>query len=94
MKILLRRAHIRYNDFFFGMEDCGSMTLDLALRIIKNLPEGITELCFHPATRRSKEIDHTMPNYRHEEEFLALTSESMLQATQAVGAERIAFSNL
>jgi hopanoid biosynthesis associated protein HpnK len=94
MRTLLRRADIRYNDFFFGMEDCGSMTSDLVLRIIKNLPEGVSELCFHPATRRSKEIDHTMPNYRHEEEFLALTSESMLQAAQAVGAERIAFSDL
>ena len=94
MKFLLRKNSILYNDFFFGMEDCGSMALDLVLRILKNLPEGTTELCFHPATRRSREIDRTMPNYLHEEEFHALTSESMLEAIQKTGIQRIAFSNL
>lgn len=94
MKILLQRAGIRHNDFFFGMEDSGAMTLDLVLRVMKNLPEGITELCFHPATRRCSEIDQTMPSYRHEEELLALTSDSILQAVQEAGVERVAFSNL
>jgi len=94
MRHLLRRARIRYNDFFFGMEDSGAMTRDLALRIMGNLPDGITEICFHPATRRSKEIDQSMPNYRHVDEFLALTDESILQAAQARDIQRTAFSNL
>ena len=94
LKMLLQRARIRYNDFFFGMEDSGAMTADLVLRILKNLPEGTTELCFHPATNRSKEIDYTMPNYRHEEEFRALTSNVILEAARAAGAKRISFSDL
>jgi chitin disaccharide deacetylase len=94
MKHLLRRARVRYNDFFFGMADSGSMTLDRVLRIISNLPDGVTELGFHPATRRAVEIDHTMPNYRHEEEFLALTNESLRLATQTGNIQRIAFSDL
>jgi hopanoid biosynthesis associated protein HpnK len=94
MKHLLRRAHVRHNDFLFGMSDSGTMTLDLALRFIRNLPAGVTELCFHPATRRCSEIDRTMPRYRHEDEFRALTSESLLRAVQAGNIQRIAFSDL
>jgi hopanoid biosynthesis associated protein HpnK len=94
MKRTLRRAHIRYNDFLFGMSDGGSMTADLVMRLVKNLPHGVTEFCFHPAMRRSVEIDHTMPYYRHEEEFRTLTSESLRQAVQASGAERISFSDI
>jgi hopanoid biosynthesis associated protein HpnK len=94
MKTMLRRANIRYNNYFFGMTDSGAMKLDLLLRLISNLPDGVTELGFHPAMRRCKEIDHTLPAYCHEEEFQALTSKSLLQALQAADIQRIAFSDL
>ena len=94
MKRMLRRAQIRHNDFFFGMTESGSLTLNLALRFIANLPDGVTELGFHPATRRCEEIDRAMPRYRHEDEFLALTSDSLLRAIRAAGIQRIAFRDL
>jgi chitin disaccharide deacetylase len=94
MKQRLRRAHVRYNDFFFGMADSGAMTVDLALRIVSELPNGVTELGFHPATRRSEEIDRTMANYRHEDEYRALTGEPLRRAVEAAGIQRIAFSDL
>jgi chitin disaccharide deacetylase len=94
MKQMLRRAHVCYNDFLFGMSDGGSMTTDLVIRMVRNLPAGVTEFCFHPSTRRCAEIDQTMPLYRHRDEFEALTSKSLLQAIQSAGAERIAFSDL
>jgi chitin disaccharide deacetylase len=94
MRHLLRRARVRYNDFFFGMADSGSMTLDRVLRIVSYLPDGVSELGFHPATHRSAEIDRTMPTYRHEEEYQALISESLRFAIQAAGIQRIAFGDL
>ncbi len=94
MKHKLRRARVRHNDFLFGMTDSGSMTEDLAVRLAGNLPEGVTEFCFHPATRRCAEIDGTMPSYRHEDELRALRSEPLATAIQASGAVRIAFSDL
>jgi hopanoid biosynthesis associated protein HpnK len=94
MKCFLRRARIRHNDFFFGMEDSGAMTRNLVLGIMDNLPDGITEICFHPATRRSREIDRHMPEYLHVDEFLALTDKSVIQAIQAHGIQRIAYSDL
>lgn len=94
MKCFLRRARIRYNDSFFGIKDSGAMTRNLVLRIMDILPDGITEICFHPATRRSQEIDHSMPEYLHVDEFLALTDKSVIQAIQARGIQRIAYSDL
>jgi chitin disaccharide deacetylase len=94
MKSLLRNAGVRHNDFMFGMADSGSMTLNLALGFIRNLPAGVTELCFHPATGRSPEIDETMPCYRHQDEFKALTSNALLKSLQESGVKRIAFSDL
>jgi chitin disaccharide deacetylase len=94
MKYHLHRAHVRHNNFFWGMADSGAMTLNLALRIVAGLPNGITELCFHPATRRCAEIDGTMPSYEHEAEFRALMSESLLRAIQTAEIQRIAFSDL
>jgi chitin disaccharide deacetylase len=94
MKRRLRKANVRFNDFLFGMSDGGSMTTELTLRLVRNLPEGISEFCFHPATRRCSEIDQTMPLYRHEDEFRALTDASLHQALRTAGAQRIAFSDL
>lgn len=94
MKRMLSQAGVHYNDFLFGMTDGGSMTTDRVIRMIGNLPCGVTEFCFHPATRRCSEIDETMPLYRHEDEFRALTSSSLLKAIQEAGAQRIAFSDL
>ena len=94
MKHMLRRNHIRYNDFLLGMSDSGAMTLDLVLRFVRNLPEGVTEICFHPATHRCAEIDATMPLYRHEEEFSALTSDAMRAALSESDLPTVAFSDL
>jgi hopanoid biosynthesis associated protein HpnK len=94
MKCMLRRAHIRYNNSLFGMAESGAMSLELVLRYIRDLPPGITELHFHPATGRSPEIDATMSGYRHEEEFQVLTSGQLLEALQDAGIQRLSFSDL
>jgi hopanoid biosynthesis associated protein HpnK len=94
MKRTLRRADIRCNDALFGMADSGAMKLDLVLRFIRNLPAGVTELHFHPATRRCPEIDATMPGYMHEQELGALTSEKLRGAIRDAGVTTISFSDL
>jgi hypothetical protein len=94
MKQMLRRHHVRHNDFLLGMSDSGAMTLDLVLRFVRNLPEGVTEICFHPATCRCSEIDGTMPLYHHEEEFKALTSDALRAALRDAGTQTISFSDL
>jgi hopanoid biosynthesis associated protein HpnK len=94
MKRRLRRSSVRCNDFIFGMADTGAMTEDVVLRCLRNLPSGVTEIYFHPSTRRCAEIDRTMPAYRHVEEFETLVSDRIRAAFEATGASRIAFSDL
>jgi hopanoid biosynthesis associated protein HpnK len=94
MKSRLRQERIRFNDSIFGLVDSGAMTTELVIPFVERLPEGVTEMYFHPSTRRCAEIDRTMPKYRHEEEYKTLTSNELIEAFKAAGVERIAFSDL
>lgn len=95
---LLRRrvaaAKLKSNEFVFGIHESGQMTADLVERFVRHLPDGVTEMYFHPATRRCAEIDRHMAEYAHEAELEALTSPIVLEALRAAGAQRIAFGDL
>lgn len=84
-----RRAGFAVNDYVFGIYDCGSMDLDMLLGIVRNLPEGVSEIHCHPATRRCAEIDGPMPSYQHESELFALTSPTLRDALIASGAKQL-----
>jgi hopanoid biosynthesis associated protein HpnK len=90
----LRGAGLRHNQFMFGRNDSGAMVEELVTRLVARLPEGVSEICFHPATRRCPELDRTMPDYRHQQELEALLSPALRQALQAAHAERIGFADL
>ena len=94
LKTRLKRAGIRHNDFVFGLSDTGHLDRELLLEILRHLPQGVTEIYCHPATRRCAEIDRTMPRYQHEQEFEALTSHAVKQRLATSGFKRIAFSEL
>jgi chitin disaccharide deacetylase len=81
-----RRAGFMVNDNLFGMYDCGGMDLDMLLGIVRNLPDGVSEIHCHPATRRCAEIDGPMPDYQHESELSALTSPILREAIRVSGA--------
>ncbi len=90
----LRRGQIKSNDFVFGLYDSGRMEEALVLRQLDQLPEGVTEIYFHAATRRCPEIDRIMPDYRHQGELAALTSGRVRDALTALGIQPIAFGDL
>ena len=94
LRLRLRRAGLKSNRFAFGLYDSGDMRPELVMRLLDRLPEGVTEIHFHPATARSPEIDRWMPAYRHQAELAALTSRSARDALRAAGVRRIAFSDL
>ncbi len=94
MKSRLRREGIFYNDFVFGMADSGRMTPGLVLSFVRMIPRGVTEMYFHPAVRRCPEIDRTMPDYQHEEEYRALTSPAVREEVERRAIKRIAFGDL
>jgi chitin disaccharide deacetylase len=67
-----RRAGVATNDACFGLAWSGHMTADRLRRLIPALPEGESEIYFHPATRRDAVLDRLMPSYAHEAELAAL----------------------
>ena len=90
----IKRAHLHSNEFIFGLYESGAMRPEVVLRILAQLPDGVTEMYFHPSTRRCPEIDRTMPEYQHEAEFEALTSAAVHDVLRASRIQRIAFSDL
>jgi hypothetical protein len=48
------------------------MTRERVRRLLENLPEGVSEVYFHPATQRDDVLHRLMPDYEHEAEFATL----------------------
>jgi hopanoid biosynthesis associated protein HpnK len=94
LRMRLRRAGIHFNDFVFGLYDSGAMLESTVLHLLAQLPEGVTELYFHPATRRCAELDRGMPGYCVEHELVALTSPVVRRTLEELGLQPIAFSDL
>ena len=90
----LRRAQVLHNDFIVGLSDSGRMHRDRVLRLLRSIPEGVTEMYFHPSTGRCPELDRTMPDYDHRREFDALTDPEVMAVVQSRGMRRIAFADL
>ena len=67
-----RRAGVKANDACFGLAWSGHMTTARILRLLPEVPEGETEIYFHPAARRDALLDRLMPDYEHEGELAAL----------------------
>jgi len=65
-----------------GVLNSGRMTEEYILKIIDGVPEGLTEIYFHPGILPDAEISRRMPDYRHQEELAAITSPLVRQRLQ------------
>ncbi|HBK06707.1 MAG TPA: PTS cellobiose transporter [Acetobacteraceae bacterium] len=78
---LLRRqakaAGVSTNDHCFGLAWSGHMTTDRVRLLLSNLPDGDSEIYFHPAARRDAVLARLMPDYQHEAELTALLETSV-----------------
>jgi len=66
------RAGMATNDWILGLRDSGRMTPARVQDLVDQLPEGVTEMYFHPAAAQDAAILRHMPGYRHQDEFAAL----------------------
>ncbi|GAA4494837.1 hopanoid biosynthesis-associated protein HpnK [Gluconacetobacter tumulicola] len=69
-----RKAGLRTNDWCFGIAWSGHMTADRVAALAAHLPEGLSEIYFHPATARNALLERLMPTYDHQGELAALCS--------------------
>lgn len=66
------------NDHCFGLAWSGHMTRERVRRLLQNLPDGVSELYFHPATERDDMLVRLMPDYEHAAEFATLLDHDLL----------------
>ena len=74
------RAGLQMNDWAFGLAWTGHMTAERLLRLAPALPEGLSEVYFHPGTGPGT------PGYEHEAELAALLDPAVREAFEAAGA--------
>jgi hypothetical protein len=67
-----RAAGVATNDHCFGLAWSGHMTTDRIRRLLPNLPDGDSEIYFHPAAGRDPCLARLMPSYEHEAELATL----------------------
>ncbi len=80
----LRAAGLVTPDSVFGLAWSGAMTAPRLAGLIAHLPDGLTEIYLHPATRGG--FQGAAPGYRYAEEFAALTDAAVIAAARECGA--------
>ena len=90
----LRRAGLRTNDHVFGLAWSGGMVESRILALIPHLPDGVSEIYFHPATERTPSLRATMPSYRHQEELTALLSPMVRNRMAESGIQVVSYGDL
>ena len=90
----LRRAGLYSNDHVFGLAWSGGMVEARFLRLVPHLPDGVSEIYFHPATERTPSLIAAMPSYRHTEELAALLSPSVRDRIAEAGIRLTTYSDL
>jgi hopanoid biosynthesis associated protein HpnK len=90
----LGRAGLVTNDQVFGLAWSGAMTEERVLSLIPHLPDGVSEIYFHPATELTPRLARTMPGYGHAAELRALMSPRIGPALAAAGIGCTSFSAL
>jgi hopanoid biosynthesis associated protein HpnK len=80
-RLLRRQAHragIATSEHCFGLAWSGHMTADRVHRLMAELPDGVSEIYFHPATARDAALRRLMPDYEHEAELETLLDLTLL----------------
>jgi chitin disaccharide deacetylase len=85
MRRSLRKAGIPSNDHLFGLNDSGALTEPLLLGLLDHLPDGVSEIYCHPATRSWEGAENLPSCYRPVEELAALLNPIVKRAIEARG---------
>ena len=94
MRARLHRAKLMTNDSVYGIRYSGHMTTDRVVSMLRELPEGVTEMYFHPATGPWAGIDPQIAAYDFAGETDALTSADVRTALAASGARLTTYSEI
>jgi hypothetical protein len=90
----LHRGCLSCNDHVFGIAWSGAMTEDRIVALLPHLPEGVSEIYFHPAAETTPALRGAMPGYRPTEELAALVSPRVRRRIEELGIRCIGFADL
>jgi len=91
MRRKLSGAGLPLNDQVFGINDSGGMVEDRLLRYLDHVPDGVTEVYCHPATRRWQGADNLPADYQTVEEFAALVSPAVRAKMEGLSLQPVPF---
>ena len=86
-----RRAGLLANDHAFGIAWSGHMTSARVRRLLAHLPDGLSEIYFHPASRRDPTLDALMADYEHVAELGALVDPELHERLHSAGIVRTTY---
>jgi hopanoid biosynthesis associated protein HpnK len=90
----VRRAGLSSNDAVLGLAHTGRMTEARVLGLIQLIGAGVSEMYFHPASRKTPELARENPGYDYEGELAALLSPRIKEALSRRGLMPIAYRDL
>src|SRR5262245_36031634 len=91
MRRRLAATGLPLTDHVFGVNDSGAMLERRLLKFLDHLPDGITEIYCHPATRRWEGPDNLPAHYRPTDELSALVSAQVRAKLEAAGVWPVSF---
>jgi hopanoid biosynthesis associated protein HpnK len=94
MRLRLRRAGLRHNDWLLGVADSGRVDEACLLAYLDQLPAGDVEIHLHPAVTRDAAVAAAMPGYFNEAECAALQSAAVAARLRALDIEPGGFMDL
>jgi len=90
----LRARRLAFPDTLFGFHQSGNIDEPYLLRLLPQLPAGVTELYCHPAFLPCSEVERWTPTYRRDHELAALTSSAVRAAVTDLGIVLISYRDL
>lgn len=81
----IARAGMTTNDSCFGLAWSGQMRAGRVAGLVPHLPQGLSELYFHPALEQNALLRRLMPDYDQRGEFDALVSHELRDAIRRSG---------
>ena len=90
----LHRAGLRTNDHLFGLAWSGGMVEARIVELIPHLPDGVSEIYFHPAAEHTASLATAAGSCRRAEELTALLSPLVRDRIAASGIRLVAYSDL
>ncbi|HEY1868172.1 MAG TPA: hopanoid biosynthesis-associated protein HpnK, partial [Candidatus Cybelea sp.] len=94
MRAQAARAGLLCNDFAFGVTEAGGLTEERVLEILHELPDGTTEIFFHPATAPFAGADLGTDNFAWSAELAALQSAAVRSTIAQCGIESVTYGEL